>query len=50
MRNGGGVKNYIKKKVKRTLVQALRFCTGHMDQRGIRNIPLLFLDDGTRRG
>ena len=33
-------------KVKCTLVQALRLCTG----RTVRGIPLLFLDHGTRRG
>jgi hypothetical protein len=38
------------KKVKCTLVQALRLCTGHMAQTGSRGIALLFLDHGTRRG
>jgi hypothetical protein len=37
-------------KVKYTLVQTLRFCTGHMTHRGSRGIALLFLDHGTRRG
>jgi hypothetical protein len=36
-----------KGKVKCTLVQALRLCTGH---RGSRGIALPFLDHGTRRG
>jgi hypothetical protein len=36
------------KKVKCTLVQALRLCTGRM--RGRRGIALLFHDHGTRRG
>ena len=35
---------------KRTLVQALRFCTGRTAHRGSRGIVLLFLDRGTRRG
>ena len=38
------------KKVKRTLVQALRLCTGSTAHRGRRCIALLFLDHGTRRG
>ena len=37
-------------KVKCTLVQALRLCTGCMAHRGSRGIALLFLDHGTRRG
>ena len=37
-----------KKKVKCTLVQALRICTGRTAHRG--SIALLFLDHGTRRG
>jgi hypothetical protein len=37
-------------KVKCTLVQALRLCTGRMDHRGSRGIALLFLDHGTIRG
>ena len=42
---------YVKvKKVKCTLVQALRLCTGRMAHRGSRGIALLFLDCGTRRG
>ena len=39
-----------KVKVKCTLVQALRLCTGLMAHRGRRGIALLFLDHGTRRG
>ena len=37
-------------KVKCTLVQALRLCTGGTAHRGSRGIALLFLDHGTRRG
>ena len=37
-------------KLKCTLVQALRLCTGHPAHRGSRGIALLFLDHGTRRG
>jgi len=37
-------------KVKCTLVQALRLCTGRTAHRGTRGIALLFLDHGTRRG
>ena len=36
-------------KVKGTLVQALRICTGRTAHRGSRGIALLFLDHGTRR-
>jgi len=39
----------MKGKVKCTLVQALRPCTGHMAHRGSRGITLPFLDHGTRR-
>ena len=39
-----------KKKVKVTLVQALRLCTGRTAHRGSRGIALLFHDHGTRRG
>jgi hypothetical protein len=39
-----------KEKVKCTLVQALRLCTGHMAHRGIRGIAVLFHDHGARRG
>ena len=38
------------KKVKCTLVQALRLCTGRAAHRGSRGIALLFHDQGTRRG
>jgi len=40
----------IKSKVKCTLVQALRLCTGRTAHRGNRGIPLPFHDHGTRRG
>ena len=39
-----------KVKVKVTLVQALRLCTGRTSHKGSRGIALLFLDHGTRRG
>jgi hypothetical protein len=39
-----------KKKIKVTLVQALRLCTGRVTHRGSRGIALLFQDHGTRRG
>ena len=39
-----------KVKVKVTLVQALRLCTGRTAHRGSRGIALPFLDHGTRRG
>ena len=39
-----------KVKVKVTLVQALRLCTGRTAHRGSRCIALPFLDHGTRRG
>ena len=39
-----------KVKVKCTLVQALRLCTGRTAHRGSRGIALLFLYHGTRRG
>ena len=38
------------KKVKVTLAQALRLCTGHTTHRGSRGIALPFHDHGTRRG
>jgi hypothetical protein len=38
------------KKVKCTLVQALRLCRGRTAQRGSRGTAPLFLDHGTRRG
>ena len=37
------------KKIKWTLVQALRLCTGRTARRGSRGIALLFLDHGIRR-
>jgi hypothetical protein len=37
------------KGVRRTLVQALRLCTGHMAHRS-RGIAVPFLDHSTRRG
>ena len=37
-------------KVKCTPVQALRLCTARTAHRGSRDIALLFLDHGTRRG
>jgi len=36
-------------KVKCTLVQVLRLCTGRTAHNGSRGIALLFLDHGTRR-
>ena len=45
-----GVYLFIKVKVKVTLVQALRLCTGRTAHRGSRGIALLFHDYGTRRG
>ena len=44
------VKTVKGKKVKCTLVQALRLCTGRTTHRGSKGIALLFLDHGTRRG
>ena len=38
------------KKLKCTIVQALRLCTGRTAHRGSRGIAVLFLDHGTRRG
>ena len=40
----------VKVKVKCTLVQARRLCTGRTAHRGSRGIALLFHDHGTRRG
>ena len=40
----------VKKKIKVTLVQALRFCTGRTAYRRSRGIALPFHDHGTRRG
>ena len=42
--------NHVKVKVKVTLVQALRLCTGRTAHRGSRGIALPFHDHGTRRG
>ena len=39
----------VKVKIKCTLVQTLRLCTGRTAHRGSRGIALLFLDHGTRR-
>jgi hypothetical protein len=39
-----------KRKVKCTIIQALRLCTGCTAHRGSRDIALLFLDHGTKRG
>jgi len=41
---------HIKVKVKVTLVQALRLCTGRTAHRGSRDMALTFLDHATRRG
>jgi len=41
---------WVKVKVKFTLVQALRLCTGCTAHRGSRGIALLFHDHCTRRG
>ena len=40
----------VKEKVKCTLVQALRLCTGRTAHRGSRGVAQPFLDYGTRRG
>ena len=45
-----GILVAIKKKVKCTLVQALRLCTGRTVYKGSRGIALSFHDHGTRRG
>ena len=39
-----------RQKVKCTLLQALRLCTGCMSHRGSRGISVLFFDRGNRRG
>jgi hypothetical protein len=44
------LETFLRIKVKCTLVQALRFCTGRTAHRGSRGIALPFLDHGTRRG
>jgi hypothetical protein len=46
----GGTYAYQCVKVKCTLVQAPRLCTGRTAHRGSRGIALLFLDHDTRRG
>ena len=40
----------VKVKVKCTLAQALRLCTGRRAHRGSRGVALLFHDHDTRRG
>jgi hypothetical protein len=40
----------VPKRLKGTLVQALRLCTGRTAHRGSRGIGLFFHDLGTRRG
>ena len=40
----------VRVKIKCTLVQALRLCTGRTAHSGSRGTALLFLDHGTRRG
>jgi len=44
------LKRKVKVKVKCTLVQAPRLCTGRTAHRGSRGMALPFLDRGTRRG
>ena len=41
---------WVKLKVKVTLAQALRLCTGRTAHRGSRGIALLFHENGTKRG
>ena len=43
-------KEYVKVKVKVTLVHAMRLCTGRTAHRGSRGIALPLHDHGTRRG
>ena len=45
-----GTSRNLPKKVKCTLVHALRLCAGRTAHRGSRGIALLFHDHGTRRG
>jgi hypothetical protein len=40
----------VKVKVKCTLAQALKLCTGRTAHKGSKGIALLFLDHGIRRG
>ena len=49
-KNTAWITTFDLKKVKCTLVQALRLCTGRTAHRRSRGIALLFLDHGTRRG
>ena len=49
-RSLGTFLNSNKVKIKCTLVQALRLCTGRTDHRRRRGIALLFIDHGNRRG
>jgi len=42
----GGIRGIVK--VKCTIVEALRLCTGRMAHRGSRGIAVLFLDHGTK--
>jgi hypothetical protein len=48
--NNFGYHKVQSKKVKCTLVQALRLCTGRTAHRGSKGIALHFHDHGTRRG
>ena len=50
MKFGCNYFQYMKSKVKVTLVQALRLCTGRTAHKGSRGIALPFHDHGTRRG
>ena len=50
LRNQSTIFGTHKVKVKRTLVHALRLCTGLTSHRGSTSIALLFHDHGTRRG
>jgi hypothetical protein len=43
-------RNKIERRVKVTLVQALRLCTGRTAYRESRGIALLFHDHGTKKG
>ena len=46
----GALTCLVKVKVKCTLVQALRLCTGRTAHRGCRGIVLIFHDHGARKG
>ena len=50
LHSSSGLRIQAKVKVKCTLVQALRLCTGRTTDRGSRGKALLFHDHGTRRG